>query len=189
MKVLLMTAVFLASFSFTQAQTLKTAKTQSKPTSSQTSDKVKPPSSITSDQAKPAVQSLVKDLSGHWITANKANIIQFSKAGDTYQGKIVWMRQPNDKNGKPTKDVKNPDKSKRNNPIIGSVMLYNLKYNPKSGYYEGGKAYHHNLGRTVDCKVKLMNNGKTLEVVAMSGTLLSRTAVWTRTNGVPTSAK
>lgn len=179
MRSFLLTATILVSIVFAQAQTVKPAseKVEARPSTSQTKE-----------QAKPAATATASDLSGYWITANKANIIQFSKTGDAYQGKIAWMRQPNNKNGKPLMDVKNPDKSKHNRPVLGSMMLNSLKYNPKSGYYEG-TAYHHHLGRTVNVKVKVVNNGRTLEVVAMNGPLLSRTAYWTRTNGVPSSLK
>lgn len=202
MRSLLFTTAFLASIVFVQAQTVKpssekvkaspsTSQTKglAKPPTTETKKKVRPPATLTKDQAKPAVVSTASDLSGYWITANKANIIQFNKTGDTFDGKIVWMRQSTDKSGKPLMDVKNPDKTKHKRPVLGSLMLSNLKYNSKSGYYEGGTAYHHNLGRTVNVKVKLLNNGRTLEVVAMNGPLLSRTVRWTRTNGIPSSLK
>lgn len=167
MRSFLLTTTILVSLAFAQAQTVKPAV----------------------EQAKPDPSAAATDLSGYWITANKANIIHFSKTGDTYAGKIVWMRHSKDKSGKPLMDVKNPDKTKHSSPVLGSQMLSNLKYNPRSGYYEGGTAYQYNLGRTLNVKVKLLNNGRTLEVVAMNGPLLSRTAYWTRTNGVPSSLK
>ncbi|GAB1404940.1 hypothetical protein MASR1M74_21190 [Lentimicrobium sp.] len=166
MRSFLLTTTLLISVLFGQAQTVKPAL----------------------ERAKPKASSAASDISGYWITANKANIIEFTKSGDVYNGKIVWMRNAKDKNGKPVLDVKNPDKAKQSRQVLGSQMINNLKYNAKSGYYEG-TAYQHNLGRTLGVKVKLMNNGKTLEVTAMNGSMLSRTAYWTRTTGVPSSLK
>lgn len=127
-----------------------------------------------------------KDITGYWLTANKGAIIQFTKEGEYYHGKIVWQKQSKDKKGKPLTDVNNPDKSKRKTPLIGSRMIYNLKYNPKTKMYEGGKAYQPQSGRTFDCKAKLIKNNDAMEITGMAGlSLMSKTLVWTRTKGVP----
>lgn len=127
-----------------------------------------------------------KDITGYWLTANKGAIIQFYKEGAYYHGKVVWQKQSMNKKGKPITDVNNPDKSKRKNPVIGSRMIYNLKFNPKTKMYEGGKAYQPQSGRTFDCKAKLVKNNDVMEITGMAGfSLMSKTLVWTRTNGVP----
>ncbi len=127
-----------------------------------------------------------KDITGYWLTANKASIIQFYREGDVYVGKVVWTRQKNSKNGKPLTDINNPDRSKRSNPIVGIRMVSNLKYNPKTKMYEGGKAYLPQTGKTFDCKAKLVRNNDAMEVTAMAGlSLMSKTLTWTRTTGIP----
>ena len=126
-----------------------------------------------------------KDISGYWLTANKANIIQFYQVGNVYHGKIVWTRNK-DKNGKPLTDVNNPDKTKRKNPIVGTQMVSNLRYNPRTRNYEGGKAYMPQTGKTYDCKAKLIKDNNSIEVTAMYGmSLMSKTLTWSRTKGVP----
>ncbi|PKP49597.1 MAG: hypothetical protein CVT94_04785 [Bacteroidetes bacterium HGW-Bacteroidetes-11] len=127
-----------------------------------------------------------KDITGYWLTANKGTIVQFYKDGDSYHGKAVWHRQANDKNGKPLKDINNPDKSKRNNPLMGSLLVTNLKYNPKTKMYEGGKVYQPNTGRTFDCKVKLIRENNVMEITGTAGmSMISKTLTWSRTTGVP----
>jgi uncharacterized protein (DUF2147 family) len=141
--------------------------------------------STTSDVAKKTPTVIPKDITGYWLTANKANIIQFYKAGDVYHGKIVWTRNK-DKNGNPLTDVNNPDKTKRKNPIVGTQMVSNLRYNPRTKIYEGGKAYMPQTGRTYDCKAKLIKDNNSMEVTAMYGmSLMSKTLTWSRTTGVP----
>jgi len=127
-----------------------------------------------------------KDITGYWITANKGAIIQFYKVGNAYYGKTVWQRQNKDKNGRTLTDVNNPDKSKRKIPLLGSQMISNLKYNPKTKFYDDGKVYHPQTGKTFNCKVKLIKNNDVMEITAMSGfSLMSKTLTWTRTKGVP----
>lgn len=142
--------------------------------------------------AKPAVRpttttkpaSLVKDITGLWLTAQKGSIVEFVKSGDQYIGKVAWSRTAKDKAGKPLKDVKNPDKSKRNNAIVGSDMITGLKYNPKTDTYEGGKIYQAQTGRSYNCKVTLNKEKNVMKIVGGVG-FISKTLTWTRTTGIP----
>jgi len=38
-------------------------------------------------------------------------------------GHIAWLKEPNDKNGKPKVDINNTDTSKRSRPIMGSAVI------------------------------------------------------------------
>jgi len=203
---------FLFSFSLTFAQVSKQSTQDQAPAKSAVVvKKVAPPASADkapnkqvapSNQKKPVnpvnpvkppvvppkntPTTAVKDITGYWLTANKSNIIQFYKVGDTYQGKIVWVRNNKDKSGKPLTDINNPDKSKRKNPVVGTIMVTNLKYNTKTKTYTGGRAYLPQTGKTFDCKAKLIKNNDAIEVTAMAGlSLMSKTLTWTRTTGVP----
>lgn len=140
---------------------------------------VKPPQSGNQPVTTP------KDITGYWLTAQKGTIVQFTKEGDNYNGTIVWLRQPTDKSGKPIKDVNNPDKSKRNNPMVGTQMVFNLKYNAAKNIYEGGRVYQPQTGRSFNCTAKVLNNGKTLEITGTTAALISKTLTWTRTDGIP----
>ena len=62
----------------------------------------------------------------------------------TICAKIVWLREPNDKNGKPLVDDNNGNVGLRKRPIIGLPVAYNMKqthankwqgrvYDPKRG--------------------------------------------------------
>ncbi|HLN52365.1 MAG TPA: DUF2147 domain-containing protein [Lentimicrobium sp.] len=130
---------------------------------------------------KPAV--VAKDLTGHWLTAQKATIVEFYKVGDKYNGKAVWSKQ-RDKSGKPLKDVNNPDRTKRNNPIVGSDLITGLTYNAKTDTYEGGRIYQPQTGKSFNCKVKLDKNKNTMQITGGAG-FISKTLTWTRTSGVP----
>ncbi len=142
--------------------------------------------------AKPAVKptttnkpaTITRDITGYWLTAQKGSIVEFVKSGDEYTGKVAWSRTAKDKAGKPLKDVKNPDKSKRNNPIVGSAMITGLKYNPKTDTYEGGKIYQAQTGRSYNCKVTLDKNKNVMKIVGGVG-FISKTLTWTRTTGIP----
>ena len=72
-------------------------------------------------------QNKPDDIIGIWLTGGKEPAkIQVYKAGEKFYGKIVWLKYPVE-NGKPRIDGNNPNKEKRDNPIIGLVMLKDFK--------------------------------------------------------------
>lgn len=186
--------VAVVSFAANQASYAQTVEKTTKKTEFSTQKKQgTTPSSVktTSDKAvtkttpatpaKPAVAS--KDITGYWLTAQKATIVEFYKAGDKYNGKIVWSKQK-DKKGQPLKDVNNPDKTKRSKPLVGQDIITGLTYNPKTGQYEGGRIYQPQTGKSFNGKVKLDKSSKTMQVTGGAG-FISKTLTWTRTTGVP----
>lgn len=189
MKYSIFCIALLFSFSVVSAQVSTPQKQSTKQVTPATQKKpVTPVKPKTNADVAPKVTpaTTTKDVTGYWLTANKASIVQFFKEGDVYQGKVAWQKQNKDKNGKPITDVNNPDKAKRNSPIIGIQMISNLKYNSKTKMYEGGKIYMPQTGKTYDCKVKLKNNNDQMEITATAGlSMISKTFTWSRTSGVP----
>lgn len=212
----LLTALFLVtwgifSFSMVSAQSVQAdkKKSESKPVTVTTSKK------NTATQAKPATTPakpatpakpgskqvttqkgvptstkapvISNDITGYWLSAQKATIVEFYKVGDKYNGKAVWSKQ-RDKNGKPLKDINNPDKSKRGRYLEGLDLITGLSYNPKNDTYEGGKIYQPNTGKTFNCKVKLDKGKNTMQVTGGVG-FISKTLTWTRTSGIPGGKK
>ena len=63
---------------------------------------------------------------GQWLTADGKAKVEVVKHGDSYDGSIVWLKEPNypadDKQGMGGRikvDRENPDKSLQSRPIIG----------------------------------------------------------------------
>ncbi len=111
-------------------------------------------------------------------TKQAKSIIEISKQGDIYKGKIIALLQnPNFICNKCTGEFK--DKS-----IIGMPVLTGLKYkdNQKDNQYEDGKIFDPQNGKTYSAKAKLIENGQKLEVRGFMGiSLLGRTQTWNRT--------
>ena len=73
-------------------------------------------------------QAMAIEARGMWMDAEgKAKMKVATCGGGTLCAKIVWLRQPNDKNGKPLIDDNNGDASLRTRPIIGLPVAYNMK--------------------------------------------------------------
>lgn len=117
---------------------------------------------------------------GSWKTGEGFAIIQIYKNGDHYQGKIIWLEDPNDpETGKPKLDKKHPDAKNHNRPLIGLINLWGFKYTAENEW-TGGKIYDPKNGKTYSCKIELENNNK-LKVRGFIGvSFIGRSDKWTR---------
>ena len=114
---------------------------------------------------------------GTWKN-EKATFEIFDQGGKLF-GKILTLREPNDKDGKPKTDIKNPDASKRNVPTIGLVFLKNFTA-AGNGRWENGTIYDPENGKTYSSYMQMTGNDK-IEVRGFIGfSLLGRSQNWTR---------
>jgi uncharacterized protein (DUF2147 family) len=126
-------------------------------------------------------QNKQNDIVGVWQTGgNEPARIQIFKSGDKFYGKIIWLQNAV-KDGKSRVDAKNPDKTKRNNPIIGLTILHGFRFNG-SDEWKGGDIYDPENGKTYSCYMYLKDHN-TLKVRGYIGiSLLGRTETWMRAN-------
>ena len=115
---------------------------------------------------------------GKWLNSSGEGQIQIYKKGDNFFGKLAWMKVPNDANGKPKLDVKNPDKNLQSRPKLGLEILKDFTFDGENGY-ENGTIYDPQSGKTYRCKMTL--NGDELKVRGYVGiSLLGRTEKFKR---------
>lgn len=116
---------------------------------------------------------------GIWQTGSGKGRIQITRYGENkYGGKLIWLREPNDENGNPKLDFKNPDPAKRKNTKIGLNNLLGFTYEGESKY-ENGTIYDPENGKTYKCVMTLA--GDVLHVRGYIGiTMIGRTDTWTR---------
>lgn len=118
------------------------------------------------------------DVLGVWRNGSGKGHIQVYKQGGKYYGKIIWLRDANNDEGKPRVDHRNPDPAKRDKPIIGLVMMRDFKWD--DGEWTGGYIYNPSDGKEYKAYMKLENNNK-LSVRGYVGiSLLGKTDTWTR---------
>jgi uncharacterized protein (DUF2147 family) len=127
------------------------------------------------------------DVVGQWMTAENKSRIEISKVSDgTFEGKIVWLKEPNypadDKEaGKTKHDRENSDKSLQSRPIVGLAIMKGFKFDGKKEW-NGGTVYDPESGKTYKGKVWLEGDN-TLGLRGFIGiSLLGRTEKWTRYN-------
>ncbi|MBX2906854.1 MAG: DUF2147 domain-containing protein [Taibaiella sp.] len=128
-----------------------------------------------------SLKALAQDPIEHlWLSEEKTGKIQIYKATDgKFYGKLVWLKIPNE-DGKPKVDKHNPDKAKRNDPILGMVLMRGFS-KADDRHYEDGTIYDPKTGKTYSCKMTL--NGDNLDVRGYMGiSLIGKTTKWTKTD-------
>ena len=116
---------------------------------------------------------------GKWKTdGGKSHIEIYEKDGE-FHGKIVWLREPLNEDGKPKTDKNNPDESKRNRSLKGLALLSSFEYEGDNEWQEG-EIYDPESGKTYSCVITLESDD-TLDVRGYIGvSWLGRSTTWTR---------
>lgn len=130
--------------------------------------------SAASVSAPPRADAIV----GVWANGSGKGHIQIYKSGNKYNGKIVWLKEPNGKDGQPKVDRHNPDPSRRTQPVMGMVMLRNFVFD--DGEWTDGHIYNPQDGKEYKAYIK-MNNPNEIAVRGYMGiSLIGKTDTWTR---------
>jgi uncharacterized protein (DUF2147 family) len=136
--------------------------------------------------AAPALADDADAVLGSWLTADGKAKVEIVKEGDSYGGRIVWLKEPaypadDDKGmaGQPKVDRENPDPALKTRPIIGLPLIQGFKYAGDQVWSEG-HIYDPESGKLYSCKLTLMMDGS-LKVRGYVGiALFGRTEIWTR---------
>lgn len=129
---------------------------------------------------------------GVWFTENDDSRIEIYKCGNTYCGKITWLKeaiygQDDAMAGKAKVDRENPKKALRDRTIVGLEIMTGFAFD--EGTWGGGRIYDPESGKTYKCKMKLGENGD-LQVRGYIGIpALGRTTTWTRNPADPKYAQ
>lgn len=117
---------------------------------------------------------------GVWRTGEGNAMVRIYKNGEKYQGKIVWLKEPNDpETGKPKVDKNHPEEGSRTRSILGLVNVWGFRFAEKNNWEEGS-IYDPKNGNTYSCTIK-MTSQNTIEVRGFIGvSLIGRTDTWTR---------
>jgi uncharacterized protein (DUF2147 family) len=121
-------------------------------------------------------------ITGFWLTQDGDSQVEIYRIpGNKFSGKIVWLKEPLNDEGKPKVDDKNPDTSLRNRRTLGLELLNDFTYNSAEKEWEKGTIYDPKSGKTYDCYMWLDgNNTLKLKGFVMGMRFLGREATWTR---------
>lgn len=116
---------------------------------------------------------------GVWETGSGKARVKIDKVGDQFFGKVVWLREPLNEEGKPKVDKNNPDEKLRTVPLLGFKLIKDFSFKGEK-VWEDGTIYDPENGSTYSCTIK-MTDENTLDVRGFIGvSLFGRTDVWKR---------
>lgn len=131
---------------------------------------------LVSTMSNPSLLASQADaILGVWLTEIEDAKIEIYKSSNKYYGRVVWIKEALDENGKPVVDKNNPDPKMQSNPILESNILIGFIYD-NDGEWDG-KIYDPKKGETYTCKLWL-EAGK-LKVRGYLGWLFD-TKTWSR---------
>lgn len=120
------------------------------------------------------------DLVGVWMPSEGTAMVKIEKIGSKYFGRIVWLKEPNDEDGNPKTDKKNPDENLHSTPLKGYRILKDFVWNPETKLWEDGTIYDPKNGTTYSCKIEQTEENR-IEVRGFVGAeMFGRTDVWTK---------
>lgn len=117
-------------------------------------------------------------INGLWYNEERTSKIRIYKASDgKYYGKIVWLKV-SEEGGKPRTDRYNFNKYKRNDSLLGLVILTGFTKETEK-LYDDGSIYDPKNGKTYSCKINYADGR--LSVCGYIGfSLVGRTTIWTK---------
>jgi uncharacterized protein (DUF2147 family) len=123
-------------------------------------------------------QALAGDPAGMWLSQDGDVKMKVSHCGANICGAIAWLKEPNDKNGKPKVDANNADASKRNRPVMGTAIILPMKADGADKW--SGQVYNAEDGKTYSGSFALSGANK----ADLKGcvAIICKTKTWTRTN-------
>jgi len=110
---------------------------------------------------------------GTYMTEDKDGKVTITKHNDKYYGTLIWVEKAN------ALDDKNPDKSKRKNKLVGTVILKDFVYK-SNGSWEGGTVYDPKSGKTYSGTITLNKNGNLNMRGYVGISMFGRTSIWTK---------
>ncbi len=121
-------------------------------------------------------------IEGLWLTDEGQSQIEIFRAEDgKFYGKIIWLEEPLEDDGRPKLDTENPDRALRRRPLIGLEILKGFEYDSSKSEWSGGTIYDPENGRTYSAYMRLEgNNTLRLRGYVMGMRFMGRTTEWTR---------
>jgi len=120
---------------------------------------------------------------GIWLHDNKRIEIEITPCGDKLSGKLVWLKSPDDTQGQPLVDAKNPVATLQTRPLLGLTVLDSL-HRTGECTWDGGNIYDPDDGAAYTASMSVLEDGA-LEVHAyLLVPVFGKSFIWTRMRSI-----
>lgn len=98
-------------------------------------------------------QDISEEIIGIWELEDKTSRMEIYKDSQMYYGKLLYGKDVVNEDGSSKKDIHNPNNDLRDQDIIGSTYIKELKFDGEE--WEEGKVYDSSTGKTWNCYVQI----------------------------------
>jgi len=116
---------------------------------------------------------------GVWMHASERVKIEITPCGERFCGQIVWLSWLNDPKGLPLVDIKNSDPILRTRPLLGLIVLRDLRRVAASSW-EDGKLYNPVDGKDYSALMSIEEDGSLRMRAYVLLPLFGQTQLWSR---------
>lgn len=99
------------------------------------------------------------DVIGQWMTRDDESRIEIFQCGDEICGRIAWIAEPDNPDGTPKRDFRNPDEELRARPLLGLQLMNNFARTGPAKW-SGGTIYSPRSGKTNEVTLKLKSRDR-----------------------------
>lgn len=121
-----------------------------------------------------AQAQMADDIIGKYRLPNNL-VVEIFKQNGRYFGRIAELN--NFENGQ-KKDINNPDKLKRDDSLLGKIIIENLEFDSREKQWKNGTIYSAEKGLVLDFKITAIRNNE-IEVVG-SKYIFRKTLIWAK---------
>jgi uncharacterized protein (DUF2147 family) len=119
---------------------------------------------------------------GRWLVEDGEAVVEIVPCGAEACGRLVWLKDRWDADGRPKRDANNPDPAARRRPLCGLPLISGLQ-RARDGAWEDGEIYSARDGRTYGVEIRPRGDGR-LHVRGYLGiSLLGGSQIWAREGG------
>lgn len=134
---------------------------------------------ISLQAASPKLEGIYKFKDSY--SGEDAKVKIYDNGNGGYDARIIWLAQPNNPDGSPRLDEKNPDPKLRTRKAYEIFVAKNLKYNEKKQRWETKELYHPSYGKYFSAYMEFESDTR-LKVRGYVGTpALGQTEYWEKT--------
>ncbi len=115
-----------------------------------------------------SLQANAADITGIWMKDDLSARLRLAPCGALICGRLIWLKNPR-------KDIYNPNRVLRTEPLTGQRMLWDLDFLTSKHSRPKGRFYNYEDGRVYDVLVDLQNNRMFVQGCVSGGVICIKT--------------